>query len=249
MKRFWIYVGMMALVVAGMAQGKPCPGAATIKDYDGNVYNTVQIGDQCWMRENLRTTSYADGTPILMGTTTSFNTSYRFYVNDDATTVSTYGYLYNWAAVMNGAESSETNPSGVQGICPNGWHVPSSAEWEQLMIYVYGKSEFHCSANPENIAKALADTKGWDESQESCAIGNNLKKNNATGFSILPAGSYTGNSGHYGSYAAFAILWSATEHSKDDTYAYIRYFCWNDPETKWFGFNKSCGFSVRCLRD
>ena len=70
-----------------------------VADHDGNVYNTVQIGQQCWMKENLRTTSYADGTSIDLGTSNSTVTAYRYYPNNDSSYVSNYGYLYNWKAV------------------------------------------------------------------------------------------------------------------------------------------------------
>ena len=121
-----------------------CSGSPTVTDYDGNVYQTVQIGNQCWMKENLRTTHYADGTTIPLGTSTSTTTSYRYNPNNDANNVPTYGYLYNWTAVMNGAGSSIATPSGVQGVCPTGWHVPSDAEWTQLTDYVGSQSVYLC---------------------------------------------------------------------------------------------------------
>ncbi|MBR4535035.1 MAG: hypothetical protein IKO62_00075 [Bacteroidales bacterium] len=111
-----------------------CP--STVTDYDGNIYYTVQIGSQCWMKQNLRTTHYANGASIALGSSTSTTTAYRYYPNNNSSNVSTYGYLYNWPAVMHGASSSSSNPSGVQCICPNGWHVPSDAEWVQLTNYV-----------------------------------------------------------------------------------------------------------------
>ena len=140
--------------------GYSCPGAATVTDYDNNTYNTVQIGNQCWMKENLRTTHYSDGTSIPMGNSTSNTTAY-YYVDNNISNVSTYGYLYNWPAVMGNSSSSSANPSGVQGICPTGWHVPSDAEWIQLSDYVGSQTQYQCSANSAYIAKALASTSGW----------------------------------------------------------------------------------------
>ena len=121
--------------------GNPCPGAATVTDIDNNTYTTVQIGTQCWMRENLRTTRYADGTSIPMGNSIS-ETSCRYAPDDNKSKVTKYGYLYNWPAMMHGSRSSDSNPSGVQGICPDGWHVPSDAEWTQLTNYVSSQSEY-----------------------------------------------------------------------------------------------------------
>ena len=168
-----------------------CPHSVT--DVDGNVYNTVQIGSQCWMKENLRTTRYADETEIPVGSTTSYTEPYRYAPNYDDSIVPFYGYLYNWAAVMHGAASSDDNPSGVQGICPDGWHVPSDAEWTQLTDYVSRQSENVCidTIGGSYIAKALASNTGWNNySYSTCAVGYNRSSNNATGFGALPAGYY-----------------------------------------------------------
>ena len=85
---------------------------------DGNEYNTVKIGDQCWMAENL---SYD----------TPGNDDFPY--NGDSDNLQTYGRLYDWNTIMNGANASESNPSGVQGICPNGWHIPSKEEFDVLI--------------------------------------------------------------------------------------------------------------------
>lgn len=132
-----------------------------------------------WMKENLRTTHYADGTAIPAGTTTSYS-AYRYAPNNDESNVATYGYLYNWPAVMHGATSSSDNPSNVQGICPAGWHMPSDAEWTQLTTYVYnngyqcpGCSGVSNAAKVDCIAKALASQTGWNSSGITYAVGNN----------------------------------------------------------------------------
>lgn len=105
-----------------------------LTDIDGNVYNTVQIGTQTWMAENLRTTKYADGTPI-----NGISEKFFSYYNDDISYASKYGAYYNWAAAMNGASESWLNPSSVQGVCPAGWHMPSEPEWNTMEQYVSGK--------------------------------------------------------------------------------------------------------------
>ena len=217
-----------------------CPGVPTVTDIDGNVYNTVQIGEQCWMRENLRTTKYANGTTIPLGTTTSSTTAYRYYPGNDSANVSTYGYLYNWAAVMNGAASSSANPSGVQGICPDGWHVPSDAEWTQLTNYVSSQSQYVCGTNPDYIAKALASTQGWNTSSDNCVVGNNPSANNATSFSALPAGYYYG---YYGNFGSAANFWSATQGDYRYLYYYNAYVRSNGD------YNIYAGFSVRCVKN
>ena len=227
-----------------MPDGQPCPGAATVTDIDNNTYNTVHIGSQCWMKENLRTTRYSDGTGIALGSSSSTTTPYRYYPNNASSNVSTYGYLYNWSAVMHGASSSSATPSGVQGICPNGWHVPSDAEWTQLVNYVGSQSQYQCNGSNTKIAKALASTTGWSSSTETCTVGNNPSSNNATGFSAFPVGYYYG---YYGSFGNDAGFWSSTEDGSNR--AWRRYLGYDDANVSRNGNNKGNGFSVRCVRD
>ena len=224
---------------------QPCPGTPTLTDVDGNVYNTVQIGQQCWMKENLRTTRYADHTEIPAGSTTSDTDPYRYAPNNDEGNVPAYGYLYNWPAVMHGWASSSINPSGVQGICPTGWHVPSNAEWTQLTDYVSSQSQYVCGSDNTYIAKALASTTGWNSSTTTCAVGNTLSSNNATGFSALPAGNYNGT--YYASFGYNAGIWSATEY--DGGGAYGRNLYYDGAGVGRINYGKYLGFSVRCLRD
>ena len=219
--------------------------ATTVKDIDGNVYKTVKIGNQVWMAENLRTTRYANGESIPLGTSTSTITPYRYNPNDNADNVCDYGYLYNWPAAMHGAQSSESNPSGVQGICPDGWHVPSDAEWTELTDYVGSQPQFQCDNSSDNIAKALASTTGWNSSTNNCAVSNNPSTNNATGFSALPAGSYS--YGDYDDFGYYAFFWSDTEHN--DGSAYDRGLYCNSAYVYRSYDYKNSGFSVRCVRD
>ncbi len=186
-----------------------CPNAPTVSDIDGNVYNTVKIGQQCWMKENLRVTHYPDGREIFLNhrcvdmgayqncgslIPCTGDTAYRYPVFSTYSAVEQHGYLYNWPAAVNGTSGSNSNPSGVQGICPNGWHIPSYAEWEQLFSYVKGRSEYVCGDSSANIAKALASQEEWGTSgiftDDSCLIGLYKDQNNATGFSALPSGSF-----------------------------------------------------------
>ena len=222
---------------------KSCPGTPTVTDIDGNVYNTIHIGGQCWMRENLKSTKYADGTPVALGVSSSSTIPYRKYPYNDSTYVSTYGYLYNWPAVMRTAVSSDGTPSGVQGICPSGWHLPSDAEWTQLADYVSSQSEYLCGSGGNRIAKALAAATEWREGWNYCAVGSNVNENNATGFGAMPAGN--GSSG----YGEDACFWSSTEASEG--YVWIRDL---DHHLATFDRTKSTShkynhYSVRCLRN
>ena len=215
--------------------GQPCPGAPTVTDVDGNTYNTVLIGNQCWMKENLRTKHYVSG-----GAAVDFK-----YPNEQPSTQSTYGLLYNWATMMNGANSSNGNPSYVQGICPAGWHLPSNAEWDQLATYVGGQAVLRCDNNSSSIAKALASTSGWTTySYSSCYPGYDQGGNNATGFSAMPAGYYNSS---YGDFGVAVYWWSATQ--SNDTYAYRASLHYRSYELYRTDVYKTNYFSVRCLKD
>ena len=221
----------------------PCPGHETVTDVDGNTYNTVQIGRQCWMKENLRTTKYADNTPISQGRFISSNTAYWYYPDNNSSTNPIYGLLYNWKAVMGSASSSSANPSGVQGICPTGWHMPSDAEWTQLTDYLSNQSEYICGNDETNIAISLASAMGWDSNSTTCAVGTTPSDNNATGFSALPAGYYNGT---YGAFGRNACFWCTTASSNA---VYFRSLGSNLANVNRNTLNKSVALSVRCIRD
>ena len=226
-----------------------CPNTPTVTDYDGNVYNTVQIGNQCWMQENLRTTHYADGTSISLGSYSSGTPPYLYYYPfNSSSTNPTYGYLYNWAAVMHGASSSNASPSGVQGICPIGWHVPSDTEWGELENYVGGQSNYLCGNDSNFIAKALASPTGWTSSEGQCAVGNMPSSNNATGFGALPAGAYSIDYNSCGNFSYSAFFWTSTGSTSQN--AYRRVINYNSASLNSYNnLSKNNGFSVRCLKD
>ena len=218
---------------------RPCPGTPTVTDSEGNTYNTVSIGDQCWMKENLRTTKYPDGTDIPLN-------NGRYYPNNDTNNVAGYGYLYTWNAIMNGASSSSANPSGVQGICPVGWHVPSFAEWDQMLSYVRSQSFFFCNNNPSYITKALAATENWNHSYFPCTIGNFQIENNATGFSVLPAGYFRNN--NYIGFGSQGMFWNSTTGDISNFSGYLGL----QFDYEWMlsgSINNDNGLSLRCIRD
>lgn len=139
--------------------------------------------------ENLKTTHYSNGTEIPLGTSESNTVGYRYNPNSDASNVDSYGYLYNWPAVMNGASSSNEIPSGVQGICPVGWHVPSNAELIALTDYVSTMDNFPHNSTSSYIAKVMASTTGWvtnGSSSSPYSPGNDPATNNASGFNATP---------------------------------------------------------------
>ena len=219
-----------------------CPGVATVTDYDGNEYNTILIGNQCWMRENLRATHYASGDAISLSNETDPTTAH-YYLPEVSDSTGIFGYLYNWKAVMGQNGSSTSNPSGVQGICPPGWHVPSEAEWIQLTNYMSSLEGYVCEDNPSNIAKALAADSLWNVSSNVCAVGNELSQNNTSGFSALPVGLAYGISIQYGTDANF---WTSTSYN--ETYAYYHALNFNNGYVEQSSFgNKASGMSVRCI--
>jgi uncharacterized protein (TIGR02145 family) len=219
----------------------------TVADYDGNVYPTVVIGQQCWTRQNMRATHYNDGTAIPFGNTPS-TTQPFYYVNYACVspqTLENYGYLYNWPAAMNGATSSNANPSGVTGICPYGWHVPSDAEWTEMTDFVNSQTYFRCNGYDEQIAKSLASTSGWSSSSYVCQVGNNQGGNNKTLFAVYPGGSYGGNS-TYNYFGNDACFWSATAYYLN--YVWLRNMNNAYTTVRRYFDEKFYGLSVRCVK-
>jgi uncharacterized protein (TIGR02145 family) len=222
-------------------------GTSTVSDYDGNVYQTIVMGTQCWTRQNIRAAHYADGTSIPLSSTNSDVAPCRHLPDNDSSLVEDYGYLYNWPAVMRGDTSSTANPSGVNGICPDGWHVPSSSEWEQLYHTLCGNTAFHCDGGDTAQARAVASTTGWNSSAVPCSPGYAPAENNISGFTIYPAGVYTSNTAYNKGYES--SFWAATEFQSGRPYIAVLqnsvvqfspFYCSNFV---------SPGRSVRCVRD
>ena len=232
-----------------------------VVDYDGNIYNAVVIGQQVWMQSNLRTTHYADGTEIPFETEVSDSIACYYYV-DNGRDIADYGYWYNWKATMRNAPATNANPSGVQGICPRGWHIPSNAEWVQLTDYLRSQSQYFCCSNSNDIAKSLASETGWNSYTESgqefntfnirCCVGNPYYTNNATGFSAFPAGFY--GAFYYGCLPSGvgqdADYWSTTEHPDASDIVLGCTIMYNSTSVFCRTLNaKRFGYSVRCVRD
>jgi uncharacterized protein (TIGR02145 family) len=148
---------------------------------DGKTYKKVAIGTQTWMGENL-----------------NYNASGSACFNNDTSTCTTYGRYYNWATAMNGASSSSISPSGVQGVCPGGWHLPSDAEWTVLVNYAGGESM---------AGRKLKSASSWNN------YGNGA---DAFGFSALSGGVGWSLSGYnyiiFDDSGVMGWWWSATEY-------------------------------------
>ena len=213
------------------AEANEKPELGTMQDYDGNTYKTVKIGQQEWMAENMRAEHDRDGKAIAIAllSETGYVKPYLYCPDNNSDNVKEYGYLYNWPAAMK--------------VCPEGWHLPSDAEWTQLTDYLKDNG-YSCGGEKEYVAKALASKTGWESSSDQCDVGNNPSTNNASGFSALPAGSYYGYYYYFGYTAPF---WSATEYYV--SYAWFRALgCYYAYVGRYYG-SKSDGRSVRCVRD
>ncbi len=224
---------------------QPCTGHETVTDYNGNIYNTVQIGNQCWMKENLKSTHYDDGTALIDGTGIQINYDYEsrywFDYDDNPTNSQTFGKLYTWAAAIDGYVSNDEELIyGVrQGLCPNGWHIPSDSDWFQLESYIDTTiTELH-----------ITGLRGFDAGLKLKTT-NNWVTNTGTnqfGFSALPSGQYffseSNSQSFYSDLGLVSIWWSA------NTGAYYRKI-WDDANgitrnTQ----NPAHGYSIRCLKD
>jgi uncharacterized protein (TIGR02145 family) len=233
------YVRAYATNSAGTGYGSSEPfttaASNTVTDIDGNVYQTVTIGTQVWMAENLKVTHYRNGDPIPNvtdgGTWSGLTTGAYCNYTNDVGYVATYGRLYNWYAV---ADS--------RNLAPAGWHVPTDAEWKQLEMYL-------------GMSQAQADAMNWrgtDEGGKLKEAGTthwnspNTGATNESGFSALPGGgrTYDGSFGYMGGSAYF---WSSTETYSN--FAWRRHLYYSTSQVHRFYYLKRHGFSVRCVRD
>jgi uncharacterized protein (TIGR02145 family) len=227
-------------------QIKMIASAGTLTDTDGNVYQTVQIGTQVWTVENLRVTKYNDGSSIPLDTSTATwgnatTPMFCYYSNTtNSDSIKKYGALYNWYVV---------NPLNPKKIAPTGWHVPTDAEWDTLQNNLIAKGyNWDGTTTGNKIAKALAAKTDW-VSTGAGNPGNNLTKNNSSGFSALPGGYRDGGSLFYGQGWGGGYWWSATEDGA--TNADGRGILWGNDHLGRLNtyYGKSCGFSVRLVKD
>ncbi len=205
----------------------------TVTDYDGNVYQTVKIGNQWWMAENLKVTHYRNGNaiPNVTEAWASLSTGAYCDYDNDVNNVATYGRLYNWYAV---ADS--------RNIAPAGWHVPTDEEWKQLEMYL-------------GMSQAEADATGWRGTDEGGKLKEsgtthwfspNTGATNESGFTALPGG-YRDPGGSFASMVYTAYFWSSTEF--DSGGARNRSTGYSSSQVNRNYDFKRCGFSVRCVRD
>lgn len=223
------YVRAYATNSAGTGYGNAQPfttesSSGTVTDIDGNVYQTVTIGAQVWMAENLKVTHYRNGDPIPHVTDVSIwgglsTGAYCEYDNNPAN-VTTYGRLYNWYAV-----------DDSRNIAPEGWHVPTDEEWQTLVDYLGGRWVAGGKLKE-------AGTTHW--------ISPNAGATNESGFSALPGG-LSHLDGNFDSMGLSAVFWSSTVFSSND--AWYRYLNSGFSHVDRGNTGERSGSSVRCVRD
>ncbi|MCW3786234.1 FISUMP domain-containing protein [Plebeiibacterium sediminum] len=210
----------------------------SLVDVDGNVYETIVIGNQTWMAENLRVTKYSDGTEIPLVVENNawgdlqdgnVDKAYCFYDNDEEEYGGDYGALYTYAAAMNGAPLIEVN---TQGVCPDGWHIPSESEWHELFDYVGGV------VTAGGYLKETG-TSHWKKTESDVT--------NEYYFNALPGGSRYLYDGTFDRITSVGYWWSSSENTEYDAYAVSLSNSTLGVYTSLYG--KSYGFSVRCVED
>lgn len=227
MKKFLFLIVLFFFAWDGFAQ-TDCPSFA---DANGYTYKTVLLGQQCWMAENMRATTARDGSGIQLGGSKSSIVPYRYCPNGKMSNVATYAYLYNWEA--------------AKVVCPNGWHLPSDAEWTQLTDYVSSQNQYVCGDDKAHNAKSLSAMTGWKKCSQPCTVGHILADNNATGFSALPAGGFYNDSYDY--FGKGTFFWSSTEYSEER--AYKRYIDYDEVKMVRYDYYKYGAGAVRCVQD
>ena len=214
--------------------GTPCSGTPTVT-YAGHTYNTIQIGTQCWLRENLNV-----GTRINGGVEQTNNSVIeKWCYNNDTNNCAVYGGLYQWAEVVqyiNGTTNmTNWNPAPVghiQGICPSGWHVAKDAEWSTLITYLGGTTQTGGKIKESTTAHFIAP---------------NSSASNSSGFTALPGGCYQLYCGFYAITMDFLGWLANNAGTGDDAYYFGAMYASSNGLTG--QFKKREGLSVRCIKD
>ncbi len=207
--------------------------SATVTDIDGNVYNTVTIGSQVWMVENLKVSKYRDGTSIPNVTDNTqwlnLTTGAYCYLNNDAGYNDVYGKLYNWYSV-----------NDARGLAPTGWHIPSYSEIQTLANYL-GGTWVDSSQIYLNIGGKLKSTSSlWNYP--------NVGADNSSGFSALPSAFRSETDGFYLLLGSNASFWTSSQFASDKASDYSL-----PRGSTNFGlhnfWNKKAGLAIRCIKD
>lgn len=241
MKIKFFFVGLFLAVFFSSfvsCQSKKPDTPDVVKDKQDNEFKTIKIGDQVWMAENMKVSEGRDGQKIEMIEMSlkneinekSFDKLYSYHPNNDWNNDKSFGYLYNWAS--------------ANIICPKGWHLPTEAEWKQLINYVSSQKEYVWGEDKNCIAQALASKDGWADDPVAGNVGNDPGSNNATGFGALAAGY---NHGYPLGFNQYGYYWTATQ--RDNSNACWVGFDYNKATVSFGDDYKDYGYSVRCVKD
>jgi uncharacterized protein (TIGR02145 family) len=216
-----IIAALTLAMVTGCKKEKDEP--ETVSDADGNIYTAVAIGQQVWLRENLKTTSYSNGDPVPQVTdeTEWLNLNdgaYCSYDNNPASAI-TYGMLYNWFAATD-----------QRNLCPDGWHVPDYNDWTTLIDFLGGEAVAGGKLKEDGIVHWKAPNTGATDSYS---------------FTALPAGFRLG--GAFSEPGYYAVLWSSSEADTDD--GWILDILSSSEKASLEHAYKQDGFSIRCIKD
>ncbi len=224
----------------------------TITDLrDDKVYKIVKIGSQWWMAENLNATKYSDGTSILhvtgnsnWGNLSGDQKAYCYYDNSDSAYATKYGALYTWGGAMNGAGSDTANPGSVQGVCPNGWHLPSDNEWKQMERHL-GMNKAEADGTGNRGTDQGSQLAGGSQEWENGALTSDAKFD-ITGFTAIPSGKryqtglfYEANQGGF--------WWTSSLDGQG--YALYHDIWYSNKGVSRGNTTKTQGHSVRCVKD
>ncbi len=246
--------GQILSVVDGMPAWIDDP-PTTVTDVEGNVYQTVVIGNQEWMAENLRTSKYRDGTDIPGGLSNADWQSqdegaYALYphnnvdgIDSEQEMIEAYGKLYNWYAV-----------DDSKGLCPEGWYVPTDSDWTQLVDYLLDNVDDIDTDNVGNVLKSCRQVDsplGGDCDTADHPRWNSHGTHYGTddfGFSAFPAGRRRPDGSFAFIVGMTGFWWSSSEYSSEDTY-WIRDLRHTTGGVTRNDFEAINGFSVRCVRE
>ena len=232
-----INAGLIAILLILIPGCKKNGGSGEIEDAEGNVYQTVTIGDQVWMKENLRTGSYRDGSWLLTNLYADYewasagpacciyHPTYVDGLDSESEVLDAYGMLYNWYAVTDS-----------RGLCPVGWRIPTEADWEELIDFLGGAD---IAGGKLKSQRTVPDNHPrWEEPNDDAS--------DALNFSALPSG-WRSSLGSYEGVGYYACWWSSTQY--DANYAYS-YYIWNeDSYIELSNDRKRAGYSVRCIKE
>lgn len=193
-------------------------------DYELNIYPIVKVGNQWWMAENLKSTKYSNGS----------NISGSYVYDNDSANEDVYGRLYTWTAMMNGATGNDNNPSGVHGVCPTAWHVPSESEWDEMRDVLGGKIPMHAKVKE-------VGTEHWNLP--------NSDATNESGMTVRPGGLRWGDDGTFQDLGEQAYFWNCSDFDDLDNASGYTFF-YETSDYYMYTWNlKTQAQSVRCVKD